>query len=151
LGDLPSTASTLYQKVESLALSLAELERQAPAESGPAVDQEISKLEAEANPLDVSASEERVRRLAYLKRQRRAIADLSGRTASQREKMESCAIALQNMRLDIVRLKAGPQTSEHITSVAEKAIAIARDVDTAMYVKDEMSKLGRRQTGSARR
>jgi len=99
----------------------------------------------------VSASEERVRRLAYLKRQRRAIADISNRTSTQREKLENCAIALENMRYDIMRLKQGPQTSEHITSVAEKAIALAREVDTAMYVKDEMSKLGRRPTGSARR
>lgn len=151
LGEFPASASALYQKVESLAVNLAEIERNAPAESSHAVEQEIIKLEGEANPLDVSASEERVRRLAFLKRQRRAIADISGRTSVQREKLESCAIALQNMRLDIVRLKSGPQTSEHITSVAEKAIALAREVDTAMYVKDEMSKLGRRQTGSARR
>ena len=151
LGDVPGSASALYQKVESLAVSLAEIERNGPAESPEAVDQEILRLEGEANPLDVRASEERVRRLAFLKRQRRAIADISGRSSVQREKLESCSIALQNMRLDIVRLKSGPQTSEHITSVAEKAIALAREVDTAMYVKDEMSKLGRGQTGSARR
>ena len=151
LSDIPASASALYQKVESLAVSLAELERNAPPESSHAVDQEIVRLEGEANPLDVVASDERVRRLAFLKRQRRAIADISGRTSVQREKLESCAIALQNMRLDIVRLKSGPQTSEHITSVAEKAIALAREVDTAMYVKEEMSKLGRGQTGSARR
>jgi serine/threonine-protein kinase len=151
LGDLPASASALYDKVESLALSIAEIERNAPPDSAQSVDQEIVRLEAEANPLDVSASEERVRRLAYLKRQRRAIADITSRTSTQREKLENCAIALQNMRLDIRRLKAGAQTSEHITSVAEKAIALAREVDTAMYVKDEMSKLGRRQTGSARR
>ncbi len=151
LGDVPGSANALYQKVESLAVNLAEIERNGPAESPQAVDQEIVKLEGEANPLDVRASEERVRRLAFLKRQRRALADISGRSSAQREKLESCAIALQNMRLDIVRLKSGPQTSEHITSVAEKAIALAREVDTAMYVKDEMSKLGRGQTGSARR
>jgi serine/threonine-protein kinase len=151
LSDIPASASALYQKVESLAVSLAELERNAPPESSQAVDQEIVRLEGEANPLDVVASDERVRRLAFLKRQRRAIADISGRTSVQREKLESCAIALQNMRLDIVRLKSGPQTSEHITSVAEKAIALAREVDTAMYVKEEMSKLDRGRTGSARR
>jgi serine/threonine protein kinase len=151
LGDLPASASALYAKVESLARNIAELERNAPPESSPSVEQEILRLEAEANPLDVNASEERVRRLAYLKRQRRAIADIGGRTSVQREKLESCAIALQNMKYDIMRLQSGPQTSEHITSVAEKAIALAREVDTAMYVKDEMSKLGRRQTGSARR
>lgn len=151
LGDLPATASTFYKKVESLAISLAELERNAPSESPQEVDREIARLESEANPLDVAGSEERVRRLAFLKRQRRAVSDVHGRISAQRERLESCAIALQNMRLDILRLKSGPQTSEHITSIAEKAVALAREVDTAMYVKDEMSKLGVRQTGSASR
>ncbi|MGQ0646756.1 MAG: serine/threonine-protein kinase [Gemmatimonadaceae bacterium] len=151
LSDIPAGASALYQKVEALAVNLAEMERNLPETPAPAVDAEIAKLEAEANPLDTRASEERVRRLAFLKRQRRAIADIHSRTATQREKLESCAIALQNMRLDIVRLKAGAQTFEHITSVAERAVALAREVDTAMYVKDEMSKLGGRRSGSVRR
>ena len=46
---------------------------------------------------------------------------------------------------------ASPPMYQTITSIAEKAIALGRDVDSAMYVKDEMSKLGRPQTGSARR
>ncbi len=151
LKEVPSSASQLYAKIEGLAVSLAELERNLPDASGPDVDREIARLEAEANPLDVAASEERVRRLAQLKRQRRAIADVGSRAASLREKLDSCSIALQNMRLDLIRLKAGSQTFDHITSVAEQAVALAREVDTAMYVKDEMAKLGGRRSGSARR
>jgi serine/threonine-protein kinase len=151
LSDIPAGASALYQKIEALALNLSEMERNLPETPLPAVDAEIVTLESQANPLDTSASEERVRRLAFLKRQRRAIADIDSRASVQREKLESCAIALQNMRLDVVRLKAGSQTFEHITSVAEKAVALAREVDTAMYVKDEMSKLSGRRPGSARR
>jgi serine/threonine-protein kinase len=151
LSDIPAGASALYQKVEALAVSITEMERNLPETPAPAIDAEIARLEAEANPLDTRGSEERVRRLAFLKRQRRAIADIDARAASQREKLESCAIALQNMRLDVVRLKAGSQTFEHITTVAEKAVALAREVDTAMYVKDEMSKLSGRRSGSARR
>jgi serine/threonine-protein kinase len=151
LSDIPAGASALYQKVEALAVSITEMERNLPDTPAPAIDAEIARLEAEANPLDTRGSEERVRRLAFLKRQRRAIADIDARAASQREKLESCAIALQNMRLDVVRLKAGSQTFEHITTVAEKAVALAREVDTAMYVKDEMSKLSGRRSGSARR
>jgi serine/threonine-protein kinase len=151
LHEVPSGAEGLYRKIEALAVSLAESERVAPDVPRTQIDAEIARLESEANPLDTRASEERVRRLALLKRQRRAVVDVEGRTASQREKLESCAIALQNMRLDIVRLKAGSQTFEHITSVAEQAVALAREVDTAMYVKDEMSKLTGRPAGSGRR
>jgi hypothetical protein len=151
LHEVPSGASALYQKIEALAVSLADAERAMPEVPRSEIDAEITRLESEANPLDTQASEGRVRRLALLKRQRRAVVDVESRTNSQREKLESCAIALQNMRLDIVRLKAGSQTFEHITSVAEQAVALAREVDTAMYVKDEMSKLSGRGAGSVRR
>lgn len=141
LGDVPSSAMALCQKVEALALQVAELERNVPAESEAQLDAEIARLEGEANPLDTRASEERVRRLAYLKRQRRFLADLGGRLAASREKMESGAVALQNMRLEVVRLRSGPQNFQTITSVAEKAMALGREVDAAVYARDEMAKL----------
>ena len=47
------------------------------------IEAEISRLENAANPLDESGSDERVRRLAHLKRQRRAIADVVGRSATR--------------------------------------------------------------------
>jgi serine/threonine-protein kinase len=151
LKDVPTSAGALYGKIESLAFSLADLDRQLPDAPIAQVEAEISRLESEANPLDVVGSEERVRRLAILKRQRRAWADTGSRATALREKLESCAITLQNMRLDIIRLKAGSQTFDHMTSVAEQAAVLAREVDTALYVRDELAKLGGRRPGSARR
>jgi serine/threonine-protein kinase len=141
LGDVPASAVNLYGKVEALALQVAELERSLPAESESALEADIARLESEANPLDTRASEERVRRLAYLKRQRRTVADLAGRLAQARERLESCTVALHNMRLEVVRLRSGPQNQQTITSVAEKAIALGREVDAAVYARDEMAKL----------
>ena len=142
IADVPSTARALFDKVQALSDNLAELERTVSPNAASAVEQEITALEAQANPLDVRASEERVRRLAYLKRQRRAIADLSSRRESAKEKLARCLEALQSMRLDVLRLKAGGQSLQQITQVAEQAMALAREVDTRMYVADEMSKLG---------
>ena len=141
LGDVPSSAMALYQKVEALALQVTELERNVGPETAPQLDGEIARLEGEANPLDARGSEERVRRLAYLKRQRRTLADLGGRLAQSRDKLESCMLALQNMRLEVVRLRSGPQNYQTITSVAEKAMAIGREVDAAVYARDEMAKM----------
>jgi len=141
LGDVPSSAMSLYQKVEALALQVAELERGVGPASAAQVDAEITRLEGEANPLDTRGSEERVKRLAYLKRQRRAVADLGGRLAQSRERLESCLVALQNMRLEVVRLRSGPQNYQTITSVAERALRLGRDVDAAVYARDEMAKL----------
>ena len=117
------------------------------------VEAEISALEAQANPFDERASEERVRRLAHLKRQRMTVADLEKRRERARERLESCLLALENMRLDVIKLKAGSQTLQQITIVAERARELAREVDNAMYVADEMAKLrgGYRESGIGRR
>ena len=141
LGDVPASAVALYQKVEALAMQVAEIERTVPPESEGQIEADIKRLEGEANPLDTRASEERVKRLAYLKRQRRAVSDQGSRLARSREKLESCNLALQNMRLEVVRLRSGPQNFQTITSVAEKAMALGREVDAAMYARDEMAKL----------
>jgi eukaryotic-like serine/threonine-protein kinase len=141
LADVPSTASALVQRIEGLALNLAELERSVTPDRARAVDDEIETLEAQANPLDHRGSEERVRRLAFLKRERRALADLTRRRDETKEKLESCSLAVQNLRLDVLRLKAGRQTHQHITLVAEQAMALAREVDNAVYVAEEMAKL----------
>jgi len=66
---------------------------------------------------------------------------VAGRQAQAREKLESCVLALQTMRLEVVRLRSGPQNFQTITSVAEKAMALGREVDAAMYARDEMAKL----------
>ena len=57
-----------------------------------ALEAEISKLENAANPLDERGSDERVRRLADLKRQRRAVADVSTRRDAVAAKLETCVV-----------------------------------------------------------
>jgi hypothetical protein len=98
-------------------------------------------LEAAANPLDHAASEERVRRLALLKRQRRTVADVARRRETLAGRLDSCSLALKNMRFDVLRLKTGAQTYQHVTTVAEQAMQLAREVDSAVYVADEMERL----------
>lgn len=137
---LPS-ADALFRKVESLAITAADFERNATPNAGEAIEREITLLEAQANPLDHSASEERVRRLAYLKRQRRAVVDVGSRRDQAIAKLESCRTALQNMRLDLVRLRTGAETHERITLLAEQAMSLARDVDGLVYGADEVARL----------
>jgi serine/threonine-protein kinase len=110
------------------------------------MEREIATLESQANPLDVQASESRVRRLATLKRNRRAAGELENRRQELGAKLESCALALQNLKYDMLRLKAGNQTWQHVTSVAEQAMALAREVDSQVYVGDQMSKIDRDRT-----
>ncbi|MHB2034428.1 MAG: hypothetical protein ACYCVE_13795, partial [Gemmatimonadaceae bacterium] len=121
-----------------LAITLADVEHNAVPGGVAAFEAEIVRLEGAANPLDHRASEERVHRLAFLKRQRRAIADLEQKRAAVAARLETCALALRNMKLDVLRLRAGMQTHQHITSLAMNALSLADSVDSAVYVADAL-------------
>ena len=139
----------LADKVQSLAMALEETSRMDVSSAREQLEAEISTLEDAANPLE-RGSEDRVRRLAYLKRQRRALVDADQRRQSLAGKMETCALALQNMRFDLMRLGASPQMHQHITALANQAMSLADSVDDALFVADEMGRLGR-ATPNARR
>jgi hypothetical protein len=143
LPDVEPSARSLAEKVVTLAGALTALDRDIGTTSVEAIEKEIGVLEAQANPLDRAASESRVRRLAMLKRTRRAAAEGTKKRTEMAARMESCAIALQNMKLDVLRLKTGNQSWQHVTSVAEAAMALAREVDAQVYVGDQMAQLGR--------
>jgi serine/threonine-protein kinase len=146
LSDVLRSSMALYEKIEALALSLSALERSLAPGAQESVEAEIARLEGAANPLEGAASDERVRRLAQLRRQRRAMADLIKRRDEAAEKLETCALALQNMRFDMVRLRAGAQTHENVTTLAVNAMSLADSVDSALYVADEMGRIGRRSS-----
>ena len=141
LDGVPASASELAAKVVGLAQSLTELERATGGQSSEAIETEISLLESQANPLDTRASEERVRRLAFLKRQRRSAAEQSRQLKSLEDKLENCATMLENMKYDVLRLKTGAQSWQSVTTIAERAAALAREVDSAVYVQDEMNRV----------
>lgn len=136
IPDVGRSAEALAEKVRYLAVAMSDLDRTAAANGGDQIESEIARLEDDANPLDERASDERVRRLAYLKRQRRAMSDISTRRDAVAAKLDTCIVALQNIKLDLIRLNAGSQTPQHITSLAMDALNLADSVDSALYVEE---------------
>jgi eukaryotic-like serine/threonine-protein kinase len=139
VADVVRSAERLHDRIQSLAIALADLERNVVAGGADALESEIGRLEDQANPLE-AGSEDRVRRLAFLKRQRRSMRDLQDRRDAVAAKLETCSLALRNMKLDVLRLRAGAQTHEHVTSLAVEAMQLAEGVDSALYVADELSR-----------
>jgi eukaryotic-like serine/threonine-protein kinase len=131
LPDVVKSAGTLAEKVQALAISLGELDRESAHSGLPVLEAEIERLEGEANPLD-RGSEERVHRLAYLKRQRRSLGELARQRDDVASRLDTCAIALRNMHLDLLKLRAGSQTHRHVTSLALQALELAERVDGAL-------------------
>jgi serine/threonine-protein kinase len=149
LGDVSRSAIALADKVQGLALAYDEAARQDLTSARAQLEGEITTLESAANPLE-RGSEDRVRRLAYLKRQRRALVDAAQRKDTLAGKLETCALALQNMRFDLMRLGASPQMHQHITSLANEALNLAENVDDALFVADEMGRFGGTAGGGGR-
>lgn len=141
IPDVGRSAQVLAERVQMLAISLADIDRASPSDAA-AVDAEIARLENAANPLDVPASEERVRRLAFLRKQRRALGDVGQRRAAVAAKLDTCVFALQNMKIDLLRHSAGAQTHQHITSLAVDALRLADSVDGALGAADELGRGG---------
>jgi serine/threonine-protein kinase len=148
IPDVASTAVDLVNKVEVIARDLVRLERQQGPDLLARVDAEIVTLEAEANPLDTSRSESRVRRLAQLRRERRALTDAQRKLQTRRGQLESCRIALENVRLDLVRLRTGNSSVQSVTQVAEQAVALAREVDIAVQAMSEVRDLTAARSGA---
>jgi hypothetical protein len=146
VSDVARSASVLHERIQSLAIALSDLEQNVAAGGGDALESEILRLEDQANPLD-RGSEDRVRRLAYLKRQRRAVKDIHDRRDAAAAKLETCSIALRQLKLDVLRLRAGSQTHQRVTSLALEAMALAEDVDSALYVADELARTTGRPSG----
>ena len=147
LGDVSRSAMALAEKVQGLALAYDEASRQDIGSAREQLEGEIRTLEGAANPLE-RGSEDRVRRLAYLKRQRRALVDAAQRKDTLSAKLETCALALQNMRFDLMRLGASPQMHQHITSLANQAMKLTENVDDALFVADEMGRASSRRSSS---
>jgi serine/threonine-protein kinase len=84
-----------------------------------------------------------------LRRDRRALADALRKRETRRGQLESCRIALENVRLDLVRLRTGNSSVQSVTQVAEQAMALARDVDIAVSAANEVREATRsRPSGS---
>ena len=140
IPEVATSADAVFRKVQQLALSLSDMDRGAGRESPEAVEKEISTLESQANPLDYSASEGRVRRLALLRRQRRALAEVGRKKKEAQEKLDNCRQLLRSMRLELVRFRTGGLNAQPtgLTMVTQQAQSVVRDMG---YLSDANAEL----------
>jgi len=148
IPDVASTAVELVNRIEAMAVDVAQSDRAFGPDRAKGIESEIATLEAEANPLDTSKSETRVRRLAQLRRDRRAVAEFEQKRTTRLAQMESCRLALENVRLDLVRLRTGNSSVQSVTLIAEQAMALAREVDIAVGAAGEVREASRGRAAS---
>jgi serine/threonine-protein kinase len=129
IPDVAESADAIFRKAMRVGTTLAELDLRDERDTPESIEKEIAKLEAEANPLDRRASEERVRRLAHLKRQRRVVSDLSRKRVEAEAKLQHCRELLRSMRLELLKYRsAGMSSSSGLTMVTEQAQVVVKEM-----------------------
>ena len=140
IPEVAASADAVFKKVQQLALSLSDMDRSAGRETTESVEKEISTLESQANPLDYRASEDRVRRLAMLRRQRRALVDVDRKKREAQEKLDNCRHLRRSMRLELVRFRTGGLNAQPtgLTMVTQQAQSVVREMG---YLSDANAEL----------
>jgi serine/threonine protein kinase len=140
IPEVATSADAIFRKVQQLALTLSDLDRSTGRDTSESVEKEIDTLESQANPLDYRASEERVRRLAMLRRQRRALAEVGRKKKEAQEKLDHCRQILRSMRLELVRFRTGGIGVQPtgLTMVTQQAQTVVREMG---YLSDANAEL----------
>jgi serine/threonine-protein kinase len=140
IPEVAASADAVFKKVQQLALTLSDMDRSAGRETTESVEKEISTLESQANPLDYRASEDRVRRLAMLRRQRRALVDVDRKKKEAQDKLDNCRHLLRSMRLELVRFRSGGLNAQPtgLTMVTQQAQSVVREMG---YLSDANAEL----------
>ncbi len=143
LPDVVATADALLNRAEELARTLH-------AMSGSVDRGALARLEEKIQATKHQAdSTERNRQAGLLERQRQALTDLLTRRQLVADQLESCVLAMQNVRFDLLRLRsAGVAVAlDDLTRATQQARALSRDVDHVIAAAGEIKAALGEQTG----
>ena len=100
LPEVQPTVAALYERATDLARNLHALDTSMNTGELLQIDERLAALAKEPD------DPERARRLSLLQRQRQAIVDIQGRRNQVASHLESCVLAMQNVRFDLLRLRS---------------------------------------------
>jgi serine/threonine-protein kinase len=134
LPEVQQTADSLYERAVDLARTLHAMDSNLDTEGLGSIDERIAALGKEPD------DPERARRLSLLQRQRQTILDLRGRKTQVGSHLESCVLAMQNVRFDLLRLRSAGVAAVlgDLTQATQQAKALSRDVDNAIAAAGEI-------------
>jgi serine/threonine-protein kinase len=134
LPEISSTVDGLYNRACDLARTLHAMDSNFGTAGLEQIEGRLAALQRE--PDDA----ERSRRLALLEKQRQTILDLQGRRTQVAGHLESCVLAMQNVRFDLLRLRSAGVAAVlgDLTNATQQAKALSRDVDHAIAAAGEI-------------
>jgi hypothetical protein len=135
--DLETTVNALVDRVASVGTTLHRLDVDANGSSLGSLDKRIDGLKREPATAEIE------RRVALLERQRSTLRDLLERRSALLTQMESASLALENLKLDLVRFRSAGVSSalEDVSSATREARAVSREIGHLLDAQDEVRKL----------
>jgi len=134
LPEVQQTVNGLYERATDLARTLHAMDSNLDVQGLAQIEERIAALGKEPD------DPERARRLSLLQRQRQTISDLQGRRSQVANHLESCVLAMQNVRFDLLRLRSAGVAAVlgDLTQATQQAKALSRDVDNAIAAAGEI-------------
>jgi serine/threonine protein kinase len=138
IPDVKGTADALYERIAALAAALDRLDGEVPPDRLPTLEERIGRIEQ-----STEATGDRERRLTLLKRQRDMLADLARSRDTLLEQYESAGLLLQNLALDMLKVRSSGLGSalDDVTSVTQEARALSREIGYALDAAAELREL----------
>ncbi len=137
LPEIAPTVDALYARAADLARTLHAMDTSLDTDGLGQVEDRIVAISRE--PDDA----ERSRRLTLLEKQRQTLSDLKSRRGQVAAHLESCVLALQNVRFDLLRLRSAGVAAVlgDLTQATQQAKALSRDVDNVIAAASEVKEL----------
>jgi tRNA A-37 threonylcarbamoyl transferase component Bud32 len=137
LPDVVQTVEGLAQRALDLGRTLSQMEGEVDPDA-------LARLDARVQTLRDEGGDDR--RVDLLDRQRAALQELVGRRQALEVQFESCVLAVQNVRFDLLRLRSAGVSAvlDDLTSATQAARVLSDDVEAAIDAAGEIRKeLGR--------
>jgi len=134
LPDVMATVEALLKRAEELARVQQSMSAGVDDASTRRIDDKIESVKQQ------TPGPERDRQLGLLERQRQALGDLVDRRKRVEDQIESCVLAMQNVRFDLLRLKSAGVAAvlDDLTQATQAARSLSRDVDHAIAAAGEI-------------
>jgi serine/threonine-protein kinase len=137
IPDIAPTVDALAQRVGATATTLHRLDADVSGASLGVLDERIAALGTEPQ------TAERERRLSLLQRQRTSLHELLERRRALANQLESAGLMLQNLKLDLLKLRSSGIGSaiEDVSSATQEARALSREIGLLVEASDDLKKL----------
>jgi serine/threonine protein kinase len=134
LPEVVQTADALFARATDLGKTLHAMDANLETGGFARVEERIAAIMREPD------DEERARRIGLLERQKNQLTELRSRRDQVAANLESCILAMQNVRFDLLRLKSAGVGAVlgDLTNATQQARALSRDVDGAIAAASEI-------------